>query len=95
MLYEVITSKLFNWAARKTSGVKLHDFNCGLKAYNKNVVKNIEVSGEMHRYIPVLAKNAGFSKIGEKVVQHQARKYGHSKFGMNRFINGFLDLIIV
>ncbi|AWM12855.1 glycosyltransferase family 2 protein [Flavobacterium sp. NRK F10] len=90
-----LPSKLFNWAARKTSGVKLHDFNCGLKAYNKNVVKNIEVSGEMHRYIPVLAKNAGFSKIGEKVVQHQARKYGHSKFGMNRFINGFLDLITI
>lgn len=90
-----IPSKLFNWAARKTSGVKLHDFNCGLKAYNKNVVKNIEVSGEMHRYIPVLAKNAGFSKIGEKVVQHQARKYGNSKFGMNRFINGFLDLITI
>ncbi len=90
-----IPSKLFNWAARKTSGVKLHDFNCGLKAYSKNVVKNIEVSGEMHRYIPVLAKNAGFAKIGEKVVIHQARKYGHSKFGMNRFINGFLDLITI
>ncbi len=90
-----IPSKLFNWAARKTSGVKLHDFNCGLKAYGKNVVKNIEVSGEMHRYIPVLAKNAGFTKIGEKVVQHQARKYGESKFGMNRFINGFLDLITI
>lgn len=90
-----IPSKLFNWAARKTSGVKLHDFNCGLKAYSKNVVKNIEVSGEMHRYIPVLAKNAGFTKIGEKVVQHQARKYGESKFGMNRFINGFLDLITI
>ncbi|MEZ4853957.1 glycosyltransferase family 2 protein [Flavobacterium sp.] len=90
-----LPSKLFNWAARKTSGVKLHDFNCGLKAYRNEVVKNIEVSGEMHRYIPVLAKNAGFSKIGEKVVQHQARKYGHSKFGMNRFINGFLDLITI
>lgn len=90
-----IPSKLFNWAARKTSGVKLHDFNCGLKAYSKNVVKNIEVSGEMHRYIPVLAKNAGFSNIGEKVVIHQARKYGHSKFGMSRFINGFLDLITI
>ncbi len=90
-----LPSKLFNWAARRTSGVKLHDFNCGLKAYAKNVVKNIEVSGEMHRYIPVLAKNAGFSKIGEKVVQHQARKYGHSKFGMSRFINGFLDLITI
>jgi glycosyltransferase involved in cell wall biosynthesis len=88
-------SKLFNWAARKTSGVQLHDFNCGLKAYNKKVVKNIEVSGEMHRYIPVLAKNAGFSNIGEKVVKHQARKFGSTKFGMERFINGFLDLITI
>ncbi|RZJ52022.1 MAG: glycosyltransferase [Flavobacterium sp.] len=88
-------SKLFNWAARKTSGVKLNDFNCGLKAYRKTVVKNIEVSGEMHRYIPVLAKNAGFSRIGEKVVLHQARKYGSTKFGMERFINGFLDLITI
>jgi glycosyltransferase involved in cell wall biosynthesis len=88
-------SKLFNWAARKTSGVELNDFNCGLKAYKNVVVKNIEVSGEMHRYIPVLAKNAGFGKIGEKVVQHQARKYGESKFGMNRFVNGFLDLITI
>ena len=90
-----LPSKLFNWAARKTSGVHLNDFNCGLKAYRNNVVKNIEVSGEMHRYIPVLAKNAGFKKIGEKVVIHQARKYGESKFGMNRFINGFLDLITI
>jgi len=90
-----LPSKLFNWAARKTSGVLLNDFNCGLKAYKKVVVKNIEVSGEMHRYIPVLAKNAGFVKIGEKVVIHQARKYGESKFGMNRFINGFLDLITI
>ncbi|PCJ93394.1 MAG: glycosyltransferase [Flavobacteriaceae bacterium] len=90
-----LPSKLFNWAAQKTSGVKLHDFNCGLKAYRKNVVKTIEVSGEMHRYIPVLAKNAGFSNIGEKVVQHQARKYGKTKFGMERFINGFLDLITI
>lgn len=90
-----IPSKLFNWAARKTSGVYLHDFNCGLKAYKNIVIKNIEVSGEMHRYIPVLAKNAGFSKIGEKVVIHQARKYGSSKFGMSRFINGFLDLITI
>ncbi len=88
-------SKLFNWAARKTSGVKLHDFNCGLKAFDQKVVKNIEVSGEMHRYIPVLAKNAGFSNIGEKVVLHQARKYGKTKFGMERFINGFLDLITI
>ena len=90
-----LPSKLFNWAAKKTSGVKLHDFNCGLKAYKKSVVKNIEVSGEMHRYIPVLAKNAGFSKIDEKVVKHQARKYGKTKFGMDRFVNGFLDLITI
>ncbi|MFN3967889.1 glycosyltransferase family 2 protein [Flavobacterium sp.] len=90
-----LPSKLFNWAARKTSGVYLNDFNCGLKAYKSVVIKNIEVSGEMHRYIPVLAKNAGFGKIGEKVVIHQARKYGESKFGMSRFINGFLDLITI
>ncbi|CAM4075215.1 MULTISPECIES: glycosyltransferase family 2 protein [Flavobacterium] len=90
-----LPSKLFNWAARKTSGVELNDFNCGLKAYKNIVVKNIEVSGEMHRYIPVLAKNAGFGKIGEKVVQHQARKYGETKFGMERFVNGFLDLITI
>ena len=90
-----IPSKLFNWAARKTSGVKLHDFNCGLKAYRKQVIKTIEVSGEMHRYIPVLVKSAGFTKIDEKVVQHQARKYGKTKFGMERFINGFLDLITI
>lgn len=90
-----LPSKLFNWAARKTSGVELNDFNCGLKAYKNIVIKNIEVSGEMHRYIPVLAKNAGFSNIGEKIVQHQARKYGESKFGMSRFINGFLDLITI
>ncbi|MEL6810746.1 MAG: glycosyltransferase family 2 protein [Bacteroidota bacterium] len=88
-------SKLFNFAARKTSKVQLHDFNCGLKAYKNEVVKNIEVTGEMHRYIPVLAKNAGFGKIGEKVVQHQARKYGKTKFGMERFIRGFLDLITI
>ena len=90
-----LPSKLFNWAARRTSGVELNDFNCGLKAYKNVVVKNIEVSGEMHRYIPVLAKNAGFGKIGEKVVKHQARKYGETKFGMERFINGFLDLITI
>ena len=90
-----LPSKLFNWAARKTSGVQLNDFNCGLKAYKNIVVKNIEVSGEMHRYIPVLAKNAGFKKIGEKIVKHQARKYGETKFGMDRFINGFLDLITI
>jgi glycosyltransferase involved in cell wall biosynthesis len=90
-----LPSKLFNWAARKTSGVELNDFNCGLKAYKNIVVKNVEVSGEMHRYIPVLAKNAGFNNIGEKIVQHQARKYGETKFGMERFINGFLDLITI
>lgn len=90
-----IPSKLFNWAARKTSGLKLHDFNCGLKALHSDVVKTIEVSGEMHRYIPVLAKNAGFPRITEKVVQHQARKYGNTKFGAERFINGFLDLITI
>lgn len=90
-----LPSKLFNWAARTTSGVKLNDFNCGLKAYNHKVIKNIDVHGEMHRYIPVLAKNAGFTLIGEKVVQHQARKYGSTKFGMNRFIHGFLDLLTI
>ena len=90
-----LPSKLFNAVARKTSGVQLNDFNCGLKAYKNIVIKNIEVSGEMHRYIPVLAKNAGFSNIGEKVVIHQARKYGESKFGMSRFVNGFLDLITI
>ncbi|AWL79477.1 glycosyltransferase family 2 protein [Capnocytophaga canimorsus] len=90
-----IPSKLFNWAARKTSGLPLHDFNCGLKAYRNEVVKNIDVSGEMHRYIPLLVKNAGYQKITEKIVKHQARKYGHTKFGANRFINGFLDLITI
>ncbi|MCH3885326.1 MULTISPECIES: glycosyltransferase family 2 protein [Tenacibaculum] len=90
-----IPSKLFNAAARKTSGIKLNDFNCGLKAYKNEVIKAVKVSGEMHRYIPVLAKNEGFNKIGEKVVQHQARKYGETKFGMSRFINGFLDLITI
>ena len=90
-----LPSKLFNFAARKTSGVKLNDFNCGLKAYNKEVIKTIEVTGDMHRYIPVLAKNAGFSNIGEKVVQHQARKYGTTKFGAERFVRGFLDLITI
>ena len=93
-LSKTIPTKLFNATARKISGIKnLHDFNCGLKAYRKAVVKNIEVYGEMHRYIPYLAKNAGFDKIGEKVVQHQARKYGSSKFGLNRFFNGYLALI--
>jgi glycosyltransferase involved in cell wall biosynthesis len=90
-----IPSKLFNAAARKTSGLKLNDFNCGLKAYKNIVIKTVKVSGEMHRYIPVLAKNEGFTKIGEKVVQHQARKYGVTKFGMDRFVNGFLDLITI
>ena len=90
-----IPSKLFNAAARKTSGLKLHDFNCGLKAYKNSVIKTVKVSGEMHRYIPVLAKNEGFTNIGEKVVQHQARKYGVTKFGMDRFVNGFLDLITI
>ena len=93
-LSKTLPTKLFNATARKVSGIKnLHDFNCGLKAYRKEVVKNIEVYGEMHRYIPYLAKNAGFTKIGEKVVQHQARKYGTTKFGLNRFVNGYLDLI--
>lgn len=94
-LSKTIPTKLFNATARKVSGIKnLHDFNCGLKAYKNEVVKNIEVYGEMHRYIPYLAKNAGFNKIGEKVVQHQARKYGSSKFmGLNRFVNGYLDLL--
>ena len=95
VLAKNLPSKLFNWAARKTSGLTLHDFNCGLKAYKKDVIKNVEVSGEMHRYIPVLAKNAGFNRITEKGVQHQARKYGVTKFGMSRFINGFLDLITI
>ena len=93
-LSKTLPTKLFNATARKVSGIKnLHDFNCGLKAYRKEVIKNIEVYGEMHRYIPYLAKNAGFDKIGEKVVQHQARKYGTTKFGLNRFVNGYLDLI--
>lgn len=93
-LSKTLPTKLFNATARAVSGIKnLHDFNCGLKAYRKEVVKSIEVYGEMHRYIPYLAKNAGFNKIGEKVVQHQARKYGKTKFGLNRFINGYLDLI--
>ena len=92
-LSKTIPTKLFNWATRKISDLELHDFNCGLKAYRNEVVKNIEVYGEMHRYIPVIAKWAGFPKVGEKVVLHQARKYGSTKFGMNRFVNGFLDLM--
>ena len=88
-----LPSKLYNWTARKITGIKLHDMNCGLKAYRNEVVKNIEVYGEMHRYIPYLAKNAGFGRITEKPVKHQKRKYGVSKFGLERFVNGFLDLI--
>ena len=88
-----LPSKLYNWTARKVTGIKLHDMNCGLKAYKNEVVKSIEVYGEMHRYIPYLAKNAGYGKIGEKPVHHQKRKYGVSKFGLERFVNGFLDLM--
>jgi glycosyltransferase involved in cell wall biosynthesis len=95
-LSKTIPTKLFNWATRKMSGINnLHDFNCGLKAYRKTVIKNIEIYGEMHRYIPVIAKWAGFTKIGEQVVEHRARKYGVTKFGMSRFINGFLDLLSI
>ncbi len=95
-LSKTLPTKLFNAAARKFSGIKLHDFNCGLKAYKKKVVKCIEIYGEMHRYIPIIAKQAGFARIGEKAVQHQARKYGITKFGgLNRFINGFLDLLSI
>ena len=94
-LSKTIPTKLFNWTTRKMSGISLHDFNCGLKAYKKEVVKNIEVYGEMHRYIPVIAKWAGFKKIGEKVVTHSKRKYGSTKFGMERFTNGFLDLLSI
>jgi glycosyltransferase involved in cell wall biosynthesis len=90
-----IPSKFFNWTTRKMSGIKLHDFNCGLKAYRKDVVKSIEVYGEMHRYIPVIAKWAGFKKIGEKVVQHRKREFGVTKFGMDRFVNGYLDLMSI
>lgn len=90
-----LPSKFFNWTARTVSGIKLNDFNCGLKCYRKSVVKSIEVYGEMHRYIPILAKNAGFKRIGEKEVHHQARKYGVSKFGMERMVKGYLDLITV
>ena len=90
-----IPSKFFNWTTRKMSGIKLHDFNCGLKAYRNAVVKSIEVYGEMHRYIPVIAKWAGFAKIGEKVVQHRKRQYGVTKFGLDRFVNGYLDLMSI
>jgi glycosyltransferase involved in cell wall biosynthesis len=92
---KTIPTKIYNWAARRASGIYLHDFNCGLKSYRKDVVKNVEVYGEMHRYIPILAKRAGFPKIVEKVVEHQARKYGVTKFGIERFINGFLDLMTI
>ena len=92
---KTVPTKLYNWAARKMSGIYLHDFNCGLKAYRQDVVKSIEVYGEMHRYIPVIAKWAGFNKIGEKVVQHQERKFGETKFGIERFINGPLDLLVI
>jgi glycosyltransferase involved in cell wall biosynthesis len=92
-LSKTLPTKLFNWATRRMSGIQLHDFNCGLKAYKLEVVKSVEVYGELHRYIPVLAKSAGYKKIGEKVVQHRARKYGSSKFGWERFVNGFLDLV--
>lgn len=88
-------SKFFNWTARVASGIRLHDFNCGLKAYRRKVVKSIEVYGEMHRFIPILARKAGFRRIGEKVVEHRARKYGHSKFGLERMVKGYLDLITV
>lgn len=94
-LSKTLPTKLFNATARKFSGIQLHDFNCGLKAYKNKVIKNIEVYGEMHRYIPILAKQSGFTKIGEKVVQHRARKYGITKFGLNRFVNGFLDLLSI
>lgn len=92
---KTIPTKLYNWAARKASGICLHDFNCGLKAFRKEVVKSIDLYGEMHRYIPMLAKRAGFFKITEKIVQHQSRKYGVTKFGLERFLNGFLDLMTV
>lgn len=92
---KTIPSKFFNWTARKVSGIYLHDFNCGLKSYRKEVIKSIEVYGEMHRYMPILSKQAGFARIGEKVVQHRARKYGTTKFGWERFLNGFLDLLSV
>ena len=92
---KTIPTKLFNWAARRASGIYLHDFNCGLKSYRNTVVKSVEVHGEMHRYIPVLAKWAGFAKITEQVVEHQSRKYGETKFGLERFVNGFLDLLTI
>lgn len=92
---KTVPTKLYNWATRRVSGIHLHDFNCGLKAYRREVVQAVEVNGEMHRYIPVLAKQAGFQRIGEQVVQHRARKYGTTKFGLERFVNGFLDLLTI
>jgi glycosyltransferase involved in cell wall biosynthesis len=94
-LTKTIPTKLFNWAARRASGIYLHDFNCGLKSYKNTVIKSVEVHGEMHRYIPVLAKWAGFANITEQVVEHQSRKYGETKFGLERFVNGFLDLLTI
>ena len=95
LIFKNIPSKIFNFAARMTSGIKLNDFNCGLKAYKKSVVKSINVYGQMHRYIPILAKNEGFTKIGEKIVNHKPRKHGKTKFGPSRFLHGFLDLLTV
>lgn len=95
ILFKNLPSKLFNWAARRVSGIKLNDFNCGIKVYRNEVIKNIDVHGEMHRYIPLLAAQKGFNKIGEQIVQHQARKFGHTKFGADRFFKGFLDLITI
>jgi hypothetical protein len=92
---KTVPSRFFNWVTRRTSGIKLHDFNCGLKAYNLEVIKSIEVYGEMHRYIPVIVNYAGFTRIGEKVVSHQSRKYGVTKFGFDRFVKGFLDLLSI
>lgn len=94
-IMKTVPTKLYNWATRRVSGIHLHDFNCGLKAYRWEVVRALEVNGEMHRYIPVLAKQAGFTRIGEQVVQHRARKYGETKFGLERFVNGFLDLLTI
>ena len=95
ILFKNLPSKLFNWAARRVSGINLNDFNCGIKVYREEVIKNIEVYGEMHRYIPLLAAQEGFNKIGEQIVQHQARKFGYTKFGADRFFKGFLDLITI
>ena len=93
LVFKNIPSKIFNWAARRVSGIKLHDFNCGLKVYRKEVIKSIHLYGEMHRYIPLIAAQKGYNKIGEKIVKHQARKFGNTKFGTNRFLRGFIDLI--